>query len=71
MKNQKKVEASAIFSEEKIDKLTSVVMEFADGKKAAFTCGMTLANGSGQETDRLEIDGTKGSITGTKFLIQW
>ena len=31
-----KVEASAIFSEEKIDKLTSVVMEFADGKKAAF-----------------------------------
>lgn len=62
-----KVEASAIFSEEKIDKLTSVVMEFADGKKAAFTCGMTLATDQDRRLDRLEIDGTKGSITGTKF----
>ena len=62
-----KVEASAIFSEEKIDKLTSVVMEFADGKKAAFTCGMTLATDQDRRLERLEIDGTKGSITGTKF----
>ena len=62
-----KVEASAIFSEEKIDKLTSVVMEFADGKKAAFTCGMTFATDQDRRLDRLEIDGTKGSITGTKF----
>ena len=62
-----KVEASAIFSEEKIDKLTSVVMEFADGKKAVFTCGMTLATDQDRRLDRLEIDGTKGSITGTKF----
>lgn len=62
-----KVEASAIFSEEKIDKLTSVVMEFADGKKAAFTCGMTLATNQDRRLDCLEIDGTKGSITGTKF----
>lgn len=61
------VKASAIFSEEKIDKLTSGVMEFADGKKAAFTCGMTLATDQDRRLDRLEIDGTKGSITGTKF----
>ena len=62
-----KVKASAIFSEEKVDKLTSVVLEFADGKKAAFTCGMTLATDQDRRLDRLEIDGTKGSITGTKF----
>ena len=62
-----KVEASAIFSEERIDKLTSVVMEFADGKKAAFTCGMTLATNQDRRLDCLEIDGTKGRITGTKF----
>ena len=62
-----KVKASAIFSEEKIDKLTSVVMEFTDGKKAAFTCGMTLATDQDRRLDRLEIDGTKGNITGTRF----
>ena len=62
-----KVMASAIFSEEKVDKLTSVVLEFADGKKAAFTCGMTLATDQDRRLDRLEIDGTKGSITGTRF----
>ena len=61
------IKASAVFSEEQVDKLTSVVMEFAGGKKAAFTCGMTLATEQDRRLDRLEIDGTKGSITGTRF----
>ena len=61
------IKASAVFSEEKIDKLTTVVMEFAGGKKAVFTCGMTLATEQDRRLDRLEIDGTKGSITGTRF----
>ena len=37
------IRAIASFSEEKIDKLTSVIMEYGDGKKAAFSCGMVLA----------------------------
>ena len=61
------IKASAVFSEEQVDKLTSVVMEFSGGKKAAFTCGMTLATEQDRRLDRLEIDGTKGSITGTRF----
>ena len=36
-------------------------------EKAAFTCGMTLATNQDRRLDCLEIDGTKGSITGTKF----
>ena len=43
-----KVEASAIFSEEKIDKLTSVVMEFADGKKGSITGTKFAFNGDGE-----------------------
>ena len=36
-------------------------------RKQQFTCGMTLATNQDRRLDRLEIDGTKGSITGTKF----
>ena len=62
-----KIHASASFSEEKIDKLTSVVMEYEGGKKAVFTCGMVLATEQDRRIDRLEIHGTKGKITGTGF----
>lgn len=61
------IKAIASFSEEKIDKLTSVVMEFSDGKKAAFSSGMTLATDFDRHIDRFEIQGTKGSIKGTGF----
>ena len=61
------IRAIASFSEEKIDKLTSVIMEYGDGKKAAFSCGMVLATDLDRHIDRFEIQGTKGSIKGTGF----
>ena len=62
-----KIKAAATFSEEKIDTLTYVVMEYGDGKKAAFSCGMVLATDLDRHIDRFEIQGTKGSIKGTGF----
>ena len=70
MKNQKKSRLPQSFGR-KIDKLTSVVMEFADGKKAAFTCGMTLATNQDRRLDCLEIDGTKGKYYRNQICIQW
>lgn len=61
------IQAVSSFSEEGIDKYTSVLMEYADGKKAAFSCGMVLETNQDKRLDRFEIHGTKGSITGTKF----
>lgn len=43
------------------------MMEYADGKKAAFSCGMALATNLDRHIDRFEIQGTKGSIKGTGF----
>lgn len=62
-----KVKAISSFSEEGIDIFTSVVMEYSDGKKAAFSSGMILATDLDQHIDRFEIQGTKGSIKGTGF----
>ena len=44
-------------------------MEYADGKKAAFSCGMALATDQDRHIDRFEIQGTKGSIKGTVITI--
>lgn len=57
-----KVQAIAEFTEEGIDTLTSGILTFEDGKKAAFTCGMVLATEQERRLDRLQIHGTKGSI---------
>lgn len=54
-----KINAIASFSEEKIDKLTSVIMEYTDGKKAAFSCDMTLATDLDRHIDRFEIQEQK------------
>ncbi len=62
-----KIKAISSFSEEGIDTLTSVVMEYSDGKKAAFSSGMILATDLDQHIDSFEIQGTKGSIRGTGF----
>lgn len=62
-----KIQAVSSFSEEGIDKYTSVLMEYADGKKAAFSCGMVLETNLNRHIDRFEIQGTKGSIVGTGF----
>lgn len=63
----KAIRAIASFSDEKIDTLTSVIMEYEDGKKAAFSCGMELATEQNRHIDRFEIQGTKGRIKGTGF----
>lgn len=56
------VQAVAQFSEEKIDTLTTGILTFSGGKKAAFQCGMLLATGKDERIDRLQIHGTEGSI---------
>ena len=63
----KTLKAIATFSPEGVDVCTSVLMEYEDGKKAVFTCGMALATNRDRHIDRFEIQGTKGSIKGTGF----
>lgn len=61
------IKAVSSFSQEGIDTYTSVLMEYADGKKAAFSCGMVLETNLDRHIDRFEIQGTKGSVIGTGF----
>lgn len=62
-----KLHAHASFSDAGIDVLTCVTMEYADGKKAAFTSGMVLATDLDRHIDRFEIHGTRGFIRGDVF----
>ena len=57
-----KVKAIAEFSDRGVDTLTSGILTFKDGKKAAFTCGMVLATEQSRRLDRLQIHGTKGKL---------
>lgn len=57
-----KVQAIAEFSDRGVDTLTSGILTFKDGKKAAFTCGMVLATEQNRRLDRLQIHGTRGKI---------
>ena len=66
-KEPEKIQAISTFSEEGIDTYTSVLMEYQDGSKAAFSCGMVLETNLDRHTERFEIHGTKGSIRGDKF----
>jgi len=61
------IKAVASFSPEGVDVLTSVIMEYADGKKATFNCGMLLATEQDKRIDRFEIHGTKGCIKSKVF----
>lgn len=61
------VKAISSFSKEGIDTYTSVIFEYADGKKAAFSSGMVLETEENRHIDRFEIQGSKGSIKGTGF----
>jgi len=63
----KDIKAVASFSPEGVDVLTSVVMEYEDGKKATFNCGMLLATNQDKRIDRFEIHGTKGCIKSGVF----
>lgn len=57
-----KVQAIAEFSPEGVDSVCAGLLTFADGKKAAFNCGMALATEKNYRLDRLYIGGTNGSI---------
>lgn len=61
------VHASACFSAQGVDKLTSVVLEFSGGLRASFTCGMVLATEQERHIDRFTVCGSKGSISGDRF----
>jgi len=56
------VKASAEFTDLGVDMLTSAVVRFAGGARAAFTVGMNLGIGTNSRFDRLYIHGSKGSI---------
>lgn len=63
----REIKAVSSMNAEGIDTLTSVLMEYQDGIKASFTCGMVLATEKDRRIDRFEIAGTKGSIRGKCF----
>lgn len=57
-----KVQAAATFSDQNIDTLTTAILTFPGGKKAALTCGMLLSTDKDYRIDRLIIHGTRGCI---------
>ena len=57
-----KVQACAEFSDRNVDSLTTAVLTFAGGKRAAFTCGMVLPTEMNKRLDRLQFHVTKGKI---------
>lgn len=63
----KDIKAVSTFSKENIDTYTSVVMDYENGVKAAFSCGMVLETNKDRRIDRFKIQGTKGTITGGVF----
>lgn len=57
-----KVQGVAEYSEEGVDILTTAIMQFGDGVRASFNCGMNFEKEMGRRFDRLYIHGTKGYI---------
>lgn len=62
-----KIQAVSSFSGEGVDMYTTVLMEYENGMRASFDCGMVLATEKNSALDRFQIHGTKGSIEGVKF----
>ena len=56
------VQASAVYSDRNVDRLTTGILTFKGGTSAAFTCGMVLPTDMNQRLDRLLVHGTKGKI---------
>ena len=56
------VQASAVYSDQNVDRLTTGILTFKGGTSAAFTCGMVLPTDMNQRLDRLLVHGTKGKI---------
>lgn len=63
-----KIHATADFSEQNIDLVTSAHLEYEDNVRATISCGMVLAKGASTRYDRFEIQGTKGAIHAKKFF---
>ena len=66
-KEPEKIQAVSSFSGENVDMYTTVLMEYENGLRASFDCGMVLATEKHSALDRFQIHGTKGSIQGVKF----
>ena len=62
-----KLQAVSTFSKDKVDMFTAVLMEYEDGARAQFNCGMVLATEKNSALDRFQIHGTKGSIESVVF----
>lgn len=61
------VKAVSTFSPEGIDLYTAVLMEYENGAKANFDCGMVLSTEKNSALDRFQIHGTLGSIQSVNF----
>lgn len=61
------VKAIASFNEAGVDILASVILEYADGVKAGFGCGMILEEGRDGRSDHFAIYGSKGYISSSNF----
>ena len=62
-----KIRAEAFFSEDRIDLLTSSVLQFPGGAFAKLSSGMVLATGKDSLMSRFQIHGENGSVTGLNF----
>lgn len=56
------VQGVAEYSDEQVDVLTTAIMNFGDGVRANFTCGMNFEKEMSYRFDRLYIHGSKGYI---------
>ncbi len=66
-KEPERIQAVSTFSPEGIDLYTTVLMEYDNGAKANFVCGMVLATEKNACLDRFQIHGTLGSIESVNF----
>lgn len=66
-KEPTRVQGVSSFSPEGIDLFTSVLMDFEDGAKATFDCGMVLETEKNSFLNRFQIHGTLGSIESVEF----
>lgn len=57
-----KVQGVAEYTEEGVDILTTAIMQFGEGVRASFTCGMNFEKEMSRRFDRLYIHGSKGYI---------
>ena len=63
----KTVKAVSSFSDEGVDMYTAVLMEYENGAKANFDCGMVLSTDKNSALDRFQIHGTLGSVQSVNF----